>query len=71
MYKKEKKNVQFTSSGVVDTSLPLCLFVKVVDCLMGEKCLVVDGVYTCLTCIPGDGEVCILHSAVKKNKCHT
>lgn len=36
---------------------------------MGEKCLVVDGVYTCRTCMPGEGDVWILHSAeIDKDK---
>lgn len=40
----QRKNLQFISKGVVETSFPLCLLVKVVDCFIGEKCLVVDGV---------------------------
>lgn len=38
------KYLQFANRGVVETSFPLCLLVKVVDCFMGEKCFVVDGV---------------------------
>lgn len=62
-------DLQCTSRGVEETSFPRCLLVRVVDCLMGEKCLVVDGVYTCRTCMPGEGDVWILHSAEigKKN----
>lgn len=37
-------HLQCTSKGVEETSFPRCLLVRVVDCLMGEKCLVVDGV---------------------------
>lgn len=36
--------LQFANKGVVETSFPLCLLVKVVDCFMGEKCFVVEGV---------------------------
>lgn len=36
--------LQFANRGVVETSFPLCLLVKVVDCFMGEKCFVVEGV---------------------------
>lgn len=41
---KAEGYLQFTSRGVVETSFPLCLLVSVVDCFIGEKCLVVDGV---------------------------
>jgi len=41
---KAEVYLQFTSRGVVETSFPLCLLVRVVDCFIGEKCLVVDGV---------------------------
>lgn len=37
-------NLQCTNKGVEETSFPRCLLVSVVDCLIGEKCLVVDGV---------------------------
>lgn len=41
---KAERYLQFTSRGVVETSFPLCLLVSVVDCFIGEKCFVVDGV---------------------------
>lgn len=41
---KIKLNLQCTNRGVEETSFPRCLLVSVVDCLIGEKCLVVDGV---------------------------